>query len=726
MEDLSEELSPERPGLQVFSGSLCMNDRLVSSDGMERIRVQMVKLISPGEFYLTMNHMDGEYVALEEKMQQYFNHLVPIGFTLKSRTPRKWELDDPCAIKVGNKWKRGVVVEEPYVEDHDRSLWMVTVKLVDEVKEISVPTSELVPVPLKFRRLIDRVNRCCLGGIQPVGPSWTESAVRKFNDFVRRNSTLYILRMKNDRPHGDISVMCVELLSLKKGAETPDTESWISLNDQLCMKGFARTDVFISQRKYHEDTGSGRRQVCNLMEDEMEVLAYLFKETFKPHTGRRIDVGQSKTKWFPADPLGRDVISGKVTFVGENCDIYIQNSDNITMHMLKTINDEVQEVCEQSHPSDIFWEVGDICLARFDLDNQWYRGEIVKDPVEGYHVVRFVDYGNIEYIKNEDLRLATGLTMRPLQVHVCYFDNLMPFSPPQWKQLPLELIHRMLVDKMCQVELRRLRSGFLGIVNLYLPDNTNALERIMSEGLGQYINPPPGFVENNGYAMAWYDKDATDQVSKFIFWRDIFKKDGKELEKSFKLLKIPNDVDSFSVEIPAMAHPDLFLLKVCDSSNDQLKIQTEAFVDLQTTLQEEAENLPYCNPSDTFKTCISKYDGFWYRAAVLKSLSNTVTIQYVDYGNIEEKSVEKLKEMKDLWYTVPAHAIPCCIYGYKYSGKFPPGDVMQVLQRRFSAQSNIVATIKKRRAKNLEVELRNEFGALLYQDFIDTNIYVPR
>ena len=61
--------------------------------------------------------------------------------------------------------------------------------------------------------------------------------------------------------------------------------------------------------------------------------------------------------------------------------------------------------------------------------------------------------------------------------------------------------------------------------------------------------------------------------------------------------------------------------------------------------------------------CCTRFaqDSLWYRGKVLEIDQNEVTVQYVDYGNTETKSINEIKLMHPTFYTLPGQAIKCSL-----------------------------------------------------------------
>ncbi|BES92062.1 TUDOR [Nesidiocoris tenuis] len=722
------------------------SDRVIQVNDSIRLKVKIIRYDNPGKFYITLLELNERYEQLFDSIQQYYNQSTDWKKELDAG--KTWEKDEKCAVKVNGEWKRGLI--ESIIDDS-----RATIKLVDEAGEVSAPTKIGIVAPLQdiFWTMVDRAYKCALGGIQPAASStWTGTAIFMMEEFITAHrDSLYITKMKGLGP--DDRIMRVQLFHrgrIEATAVDPAFDSWTSLNHKLRMCGVARPDAVT---EWDSQGNIKNNEVDNALEDETEIFNKMMKEMFLTEAnGRlrpRVDSDPCKTTWMPAEPMSNLTIIGKPTFVGPNCEIYFHDILNVTV-LLRVINDEANRLCEGTLPPDppIDWEVGDICLAQFYADNNWYRGEIVKTNVAfaessiPIHLVKFVDYGNEEFTSTDKIRPATGITMRPIQVQIGHFDNLAPIEET-WTLKLIEEVHKIIVDKDCRIELRKLSSGFLAIRSMFLPDGKNVLEEIISRRLGQYRTyggakktPDLPDVVSTQLVEEDFESDqiATgDQPKQFgLNWLNRYDKvDRYELPENFyRFLELPNDLDEMIVEVLAFTFPDLIILQIGETDNQELLKTFEAFEQMLSVMQIESESQPMLEPPYMHKICSSQYnlDKRWYRAVVIQDMTDdggsNLMVQYVDYGNTEIVPVDRIRQMKSEWLSVPLNSLYVQIAGYRFSTRVPADQIVQNLMESFRVTGSITAKIIKRE-KNLHVELVGPDGNLLYQDLIDRNLLVP-
>ena len=82
---------------------------------------------------------------------------------------------------------------------------------------------------------------------------------------------------------------------------------------------------------------------------------------------------------------------------------------------------------------------GQICVAKYHMDENWYRAEVIELPGRRQVVVRYVDYGNTETvpffklkkIHDKFLMLPAQVCQSRKQITVCYWSLYLWYSI-QW------------------------------------------------------------------------------------------------------------------------------------------------------------------------------------------------------------------------------------------------------------------------------------------------------
>ncbi|KZC10383.1 Tudor and KH domain-containing protein [Dufourea novaeangliae] len=97
--------------------------------------------------------------------------------------------------------------------------------------------------------------------------------------------------------------------------------------------------------------------------------------------------------------------------------------DELVSEMTAYYNDE--QNYEQHKLTDI--TPGQICAAKFNFDEQWYRAEVISAPEDGQCEVNFMDYGDHDMVELDNiLDLRTDFLCLRLQAVECSLNNVKP------------------------------------------------------------------------------------------------------------------------------------------------------------------------------------------------------------------------------------------------------------------------------------------------------------
>lgn len=135
-----------------------------------------------------------------------------------------------------------------------------------------------------------------------------------------------------------------------------------------------------------------------------------------------------------------------ISFIDETSSlVYLQLPGNLKNSFdakMALVNEYLQNlsVCGVSMNNDYFSRhvddlVNEICLARYELDNLWYRVKIMRKFDDKTMYAHFIDFGNKEKVNINDLRIINheflDLKYLPPQViFECTCELLEEFKPP--------------------------------------------------------------------------------------------------------------------------------------------------------------------------------------------------------------------------------------------------------------------------------------------------------
>lgn len=157
-------------------------------------------------------------------------------------------------------------------------------------------------------------------------------------------------------------------------------------------------------------------------------------------------------RWLPAKPIDKAIFVGVPTYVDNNGIIYLHDVDKErVLEMIKKVINAKYETSQQ-HPSDKFYAVGEPCMARFHIDEKFYRAIIRQAVNSSKYKVQFVDYGNIEECDLKDIRKNIICGRVPALVNKYRLTDVAPRTANGiWSTEALDTLHSLIVGKQCQV-----------------------------------------------------------------------------------------------------------------------------------------------------------------------------------------------------------------------------------------------------------------------------------
>lgn len=256
-----------------------------------------------------------------------------------------------------------------------------------------------------------------------------------------------------------------------------------------------------------------------------------------------------------------------------------------------------------SNQDEVTPEVGQRCIAQFTEDDGWYRANI-ESIDEGNITVRYIDYGNSEVVTQDRLRsIQPQFEELPAQA-ITYTVTPPLMEEDQWKDNMKALLEESCVERELQVTLLDITpDGFS--IKLSQEDETFMTACLTA--------PPP--VEEEAAVT------------------------GEEAGTSVIFL---------SAEGPATF--------VCQpvSTADELATLMD---NIAAYYEEEANQAAYT--PEVGQQCIAKFteDDGWYRAVIEGVVGDDVTVRYIDYGNSEVLTGDRLCTIQPQFAELPAQAV---------------------------------------------------------------------
>ena len=164
--------------------------------------------------------------------------------------------------------------------------------------------------------------------------------------------------------------------------------------------------------------------------------------------GPEIEVKGETIGWLPPDIPSVKDFRCVCSYVDYNVILSVSTKEQVETR--RQINTVLENYYVGSEPSstDKDWVSGERCIARFMLDGKWYRAAVVTtDITRVWVLVLFVDNGNMEWCKEEELR-RNVLFMAELPIQSLTVQLETPgYSPEIWRKLDsANVVHMKLVD----------------------------------------------------------------------------------------------------------------------------------------------------------------------------------------------------------------------------------------------------------------------------------------
>ena len=279
-------------------------------------------------------------------------------------------------------------------------------------------------------------------------------------------------------------------------------------------------------------------------------------------------------------------------------------------------------------------KVGDVCLAKY-VDEVWYRGKVLGVDRNGFKVF-FVDYGNSDLVAKNDVRQAPEKFLSlPPQAYECELANVKP-TGGQWGTELLVKFEELIIEQTFVAQAVSLKTNNVLVLSLFQDATMTALavEPLISAG---YLK-------------------RTDDISAYV-------QSGPN--RSYKFLQL----DNFSFEdvhISYCENPNKFYFILLKNTTALHKLMEE----LQITYGEATEDEYPLTSCCQDNPCCAKFseDNMWYRAMITSetpSTSGEITVQFVDYGNLENVHISNLLELDDRFLELPMQALECSLYGIR-------------------------------------------------------------
>ncbi|XP_050402777.1 tudor domain-containing 6 [Patella vulgata] len=393
---------------------------------------------------------------------------------------------------------------------------------------------------------------------------------------------------------------------------------------------------------------------------QSDTCPYMVKLTCDGHELSRI-LMRADVKSFLQQMAPSKIILGCVSHTEDDGRFYLhlnQNDDvldNISHDLQAYYNSDEAEVAYDL-------KIGQPCCAKFPEDNLWYRA-IVEETHDSNTKVLFCDFGNCSFVESHDIKfMEKKFIHHPALAYECKLNNA-----GKWTEKKQEKFTAMTEGKELNIEFVTKSSPYMVVV-------TRSLADVLQDDADLSVCEEADDVEEEGEVISDYpaQSPSTDQCY--------------------------------------VSHTDgdgVFYI--------QLVSEEEKLTQLSEKLQEN-----YSESSNSLKetkigsVCVAKFtdDDMWYRARVEVINDDDVTVRFVDYGNTDTVSVDRIKKSSKADVETPPLSYKCRLHGLNVwteetTNEFENATADRTLQVKFVSSEDA----------EFSVELKTEEGSDIHAFF---------
>ena len=321
--------------------------------------------------------------------------------------------------------------------------------------------------------------------------------------------------------------------------------------------------------------------------------------------------------------------------------------------IIEELMDNLAEVYTNLDPAALPLQsctVGYPCCAKFYEDDTWYRGIItnVSSIATGQIEVRFVDYGNAQETELSDVKdLKDGFLKIPCQALNFAIAGVEPASKDGlWADEAKILFEKLIKFKHVVGLVTSIQND--GKHRVKLIDTTSDLDMELNQiliaanfGVKSTDTPPTTTLTATTPTL----KSSPPAMKPSS--RPVFAKENVPVGLEEKVL------------VTNIINPSKFY---CQLFKNGPKLEG-LMQDIGRHYSKLGANEELLSSPSSGDPCCAQFseDGCWYRAVVLSTPPQGVTVQYVDYGNSETLPLNKIKKLIPKFSDLPQQGIECTL-----------------------------------------------------------------
>lgn len=166
-----------------------------------------------------------------------------------------------------------------------------------------------------------------------------------------------------------------------------------------------------------------------------------------------MSISETPAAWLMSHNIEKTMFTAYPTYVDYDAIIYMhESSDHELLAQMR--NKIMKAYGGKPIPNElkVVYSPGQACIAQYHLDHHFYRGIIQEVKPNGEYEVLFIDYGNVETMKYNELRPYTPFPNLKARAAKYSLDGICPRNGAKRHDTTvLDAIHKIIVDKLVLV-----------------------------------------------------------------------------------------------------------------------------------------------------------------------------------------------------------------------------------------------------------------------------------
>ncbi|XP_004631604.1 tudor domain-containing protein 1 [Octodon degus] len=586
---------------------------------------------TPGDFFCQQLQSGHKLAELQTSLSEYCSQACPRYNFYPS-------IGDICCAQFSedDQWYRASVLA--YASEES-----VLVGYVDYGNFEILSLTRLCPIIPKLLELPMQALKCMLAGVKPTLGIWTPEAICLMKKFAQNKMVI---------------VKVVDKL---------ESSSLVELTDKSV------TPV-ISVAKILIDAGYAI--------DEKETVTEKPSDVFIFTVSLGTDEKVNPLEWTWVELAVDQTVDVVVCVMYNPGEFYCHILKEHALEKLSDLNKSLAEHCQQKLHNGFKAEIGQPCCAFFAGDGNWYRALVKEILPNGNVKVHFVDYGNVEEVTTDELRMISSKFLKfPFQGIQCWLVDIQPRNK-YWTKEAIARFHMCVTEIKLQARVVEITEKGVGVE---LTDLSTSYPRIISdvlisENLVLKAGSPSKDLPNNrpvnkhGHEI---DTQGLQAFSSAEQWKTIELPVNKTVRASILEIISPNLFYAIPNDVP--------------ENQEKLSILTAELLEYCSAQKSQLSYRPRIG-----EACCAKYtsDDFWYRAVVLEASDSDVKVLYADYGNIETLPLSRVQPIAVSHLELPFQVIKCSFEGLVELNGSSSQLIIELL-KNFMLSQNVMLSVKK-------------------------------